>query len=181
MHLDASTPTRDSPTEMRENAMKPSSIISFVALASLFVSSGVSAKCYQVIGAKESKIYECKSSPGSFPGVIRDTLQFRFQGATVVPTEAEKCPSRVPACEDEKAAEAAAETHRAGIRRHAGNVADSQNACNDKLNSPSACGRSMARPAQTDEITISTQSDPDGPSRRSRHYGRYGRVSSETR
>ncbi len=126
--------------------MKPLSVIPFVTFAALVVPNTVSAKCYKILAAKESIIYECKSSPNSFPGVIRDTLQFQFQGATVVSTEDEKCSAKVPACEDEKASEAVAGLHRAGIKKHGGNAADSQNACNDKLNSPSVCGRATARP-----------------------------------
>ena len=129
--------------------MKPLSVIPFVTFAALVVPNTVSAKCYKILAAKESIIYECKSSPNSFPGVIRDTLQFQFQGATVVSTEDEKCSAKVPACEDEKASEAVAGLHRAGIKKHGGNAADSQNACNDKLNSPSVCGRATARPPHT--------------------------------
>jgi hypothetical protein len=155
--------------------MKPLSVIPFVTFAALVVPNTVSAKCYKILAAKESIIYECKSSPNSFPGVIRDTLQFQFQGATVVSTEDEKCSAKVPACEDEKASEAVAGLHRAGIKKHGGNAADSQNACNDKLNSPSVCGRATARPPHTDGTIFTTQAEAEGPTRRSRYYGRYGR------
>lgn len=152
--------------------MKPLPIFPFVALAAIVVSNAAAAKCFKVLAAKDSVIYECKSSPNSFPGVIRDTVQLRFQGATVFSTEDEKCPAKAPACEDEKAAESAAELHRTGIRRHDGNVADSQNACSDKLNSPTVCGRSTARPRQTDMTIVTTQPDQEGSPRRIRYYGR---------
>lgn len=155
--------------------MKPLSFISLVTFTALVAPSTASAKCYRILAAKEAVVYECKSSPNSFPGVIRDTLQFKFQGATVVTTEDEKCPAKAPACEDEKAAEAVAELHRTGIRRHAGSAADSQNACNDKINSPSVCGRTMARPSQTGITTVATQGEAEGPARRGRYHGRYGR------
>lgn len=108
------------------------------ALAALLASPIATAKCYKVLAAK-AVIFECRSSPASFPGAIRDQLGFRFQGATVAPDEDEKCASKAPACEDAKAAEAAAEQHRTTVRRHDGNVADAQNACADKRNSASEC------------------------------------------
>ena len=155
--------------------MKPISIISLVTFVAFIVPNTASAKCYKVLTAKEAIVYECRSSPNSFPGVIRDTLQFKFQGATVVSAEDEKCPAKAPACENEKAAEAVAELHRTGVRRHEGNAVDSQNACNDKQKSQSICGRATAQTEQTDVTIFTTQTEPEGPTRRSRYYGRYGR------